>query len=54
MKIKFGIITKDDLYLGLDATFMLDFDGNIDEAAVKNALRGISEEAKYLKFLGNY
>ncbi|MBE7038787.1 MAG: hypothetical protein E7404_07800 [Ruminococcaceae bacterium] len=28
-KIKFGIISKDDLYLGLDATFMLDFDGNI-------------------------
>lgn len=34
--------------------FYVDFDGNIDEAAVKNALRGISEEAKYLKFLGNY
>ena len=34
--------------------FYVDFDGNIDDAAVKNAMRGIEEEARYLKFLGNY
>ena len=34
--------------------FYVDFDGNIDDAAVKNAMRGIEEEAKRLKFLGNY
>lgn len=34
--------------------FYVDFDGNMDDVAVKNAMRGIEEESKYLKFLGNY
>jgi len=28
--------------------------GNIDDLAVKNALRGIEEEANSIKLLGNY
>lgn len=34
--------------------FFIDFEGNLDEAAVQNALRGIREEAIRLKILGNY
>lgn len=34
--------------------FFVDFDGNLDDAAVQNALRGLSEEAIRLKVLGNY
>ena len=34
--------------------FFVDFDGNLSEAAVKNALRGILQEAIYFKILGNY
>lgn len=34
--------------------FYVDFDGNMDDSAVKNAMHGIAEESKYLKFLGNY
>ncbi len=34
--------------------FFLDFDGKLGEAAVKNALRGIDEEAISFKVLGNY
>lgn len=34
--------------------FFVDFDGNLNDAAVQNALRGLSEEAIYLKILGNY
>jgi len=34
--------------------FYVDFDGNVLDKAVMNAMRGIEEEAKYLKFLGNY
>ena len=34
--------------------FFVDFDGNLEEAAVKNAVRGLREEAKNLKILGNY
>jgi len=34
--------------------FYVDFEGNIDDNAVLNAMRGIEEESKYLKFLGNY
>lgn len=34
--------------------FYMDFSGNLDDAAVKNALRGIEEEALSIKVLGNY
>ncbi len=34
--------------------FFIDFDGNLEESAVKNALRGLREEAKMLRILGNY
>lgn len=32
----------------------VDFEGNIDDPRVMNALRGIEEEAKSIKLLGNY
>ena len=32
----------------------VDFEGNLEEAAVKNAIRGLREEAQNLKILGNY
>ncbi len=34
--------------------FFVDFDGNMEDPAVKNALRGLREESKSLKILGNY
>ena len=34
--------------------FFLVFEGNLEEAAVKNAIRGLREEAQNLKILGNY
>jgi chorismate mutase/prephenate dehydratase len=34
--------------------FFVDFEGNIDDPRVINALRGIEEESKSIKLLGNY
>lgn len=34
--------------------FFIDFDGNLTDSAVKNALRGIREEARNMRILGNY
>ncbi len=34
--------------------FFVDFDGNLNDSAVKNAIRGIREEANNLRILGNY
>ena len=34
--------------------FFLDFEGNLSDSAVKNALRGIRDEARGMKILGNY
>lgn len=34
--------------------FFVDFEGNLEQPAVKNALRGLREEAQNLKILGNY
>ena len=34
--------------------FFVDFDGNLGDAAVKNAIRGLREEAMNLRILGNY
>ena len=34
--------------------FFIDFEGNLADGAVKNALRGLREEARTMKILGNY
>ena len=34
--------------------FFIDFDGNLKDAAVQNALRGLKEETLDLKIFGNY
>lgn len=34
--------------------FFVDIEGNLSDASVKNAVKGISEEAAYMKILGNY
>ena len=34
--------------------FFIDFDGNLSDSAVKNALRGLREEARNMKILANY
>ena len=34
--------------------FFVDFEGNLADGAVKNALRGLRDEARELKILGNY
>lgn len=34
--------------------FFVDFEGNLNDSAVKNAIRGIMEEAVNFKILGNY
>ena len=34
--------------------FFVDFEGNLADAAVENAILGIKEEAARLKILGNY
>ncbi len=34
--------------------FFIDFEGNLEESAVKNALRGIRQEASQVRILGNY
>ena len=34
--------------------FFIDFEGNLADSAVKNALRGLREETRQLKILGNY
>ncbi len=37
-----------------DSRFFVDFEGNLSDPAVKNALRGMYEEAKSMRLLGNY
>ena len=34
--------------------FFIDFDGNLEDSAARNALRGLREEARMLRILGNY
>lgn len=34
--------------------FFIDFDGNLADSSVKNALRGLRDEARNMKILGNY
>lgn len=34
--------------------FFIDFEGNFADGAVKNALRGLRDEARNMKILGNY
>ena len=37
-----------------DYRFFIDFDGNLEDDAVKNALFGLQEECSRMKILGNY
>ena len=34
--------------------FFIDFEGNLADSAVKNALRGLREETRSMKIIGNY
>ncbi len=34
--------------------FFIDFEGSLEDSAVRNALRGLRDETRYLKILGNY
>lgn len=34
--------------------FFIDIEGNLDDAGIRNALKGISEEAQNMRILGNY
>ena len=34
--------------------FFIDFDGNLEDSAVQNALRGLKAETESFKILGNY
>ena len=34
--------------------FFIDFDGNLEDSAVKNALRGLRDEARNMRIFGNY
>ena len=34
--------------------FFIDMEGNLDDAGIRNALRGITEEAQNMRILGNY
>ena len=34
--------------------FFVDFEGNLGDSGVKNALRGIEQEARRLRIFGNY
>ncbi|MGN0484713.1 MAG: prephenate dehydratase [Lachnospiraceae bacterium] len=37
-----------------ESRFFVDFEGNFNDSAVQNALRGLKEEARNLRILGNY
>jgi chorismate mutase/prephenate dehydratase len=34
--------------------FFIDFEGNLEDSGVRNALRGLRDETRKLKILGNY
>ena len=34
--------------------FFVDVEGNLDDAAVQNALRGVKEESAFMRVLGNF
>lgn len=38
----------------LDYRFFMDLSGNLNDSAIKNALRGLGDEARHFKILGNY
>ncbi|MDY2820481.1 MAG: chorismate mutase [Hominisplanchenecus sp.] len=50
----FGIQSRPIPERNWEYRFFIDFEGNLNDSAVKNALRGIREEATNLKILGNY
>lgn len=50
----FGIASRPIPGRNWEYRFFIDFEGNLNDSAVKNAIRGIREEAINLKILGNY
>lgn len=50
----FGIESRPIPGRNWEYRFFIDFEGNLNDSAVKNAIRGIREEATNLKILGNY
>jgi chorismate mutase/prephenate dehydratase len=38
----------------LDYRFFMDLSGNLNDSAIKNAIRGLGDEARNFKILGNY
>lgn len=50
----FGIESRPIPGRNWEYRFFIDFEGNLNDSAVKNALRGIREEAINMKILGNY
>ena len=50
----FGIQSRPIPGRNWEYRFFIDFEGNLNDSAVKNALRGIREEATNMKILGNY
>lgn len=50
----FGIASRPIPRRNWEYRFFVDFEGNLNDGAVKNAIRGIREEAINLKILGNY
>ena len=38
----------------LDYRFFMDLSGNLNDSAIKNAIRGLNDEARNFKILGNY
>lgn len=50
----FGIKSRPIPGRNWEYRFFIDFEGNLNDSAVKNAIRGIREEATNLKILGNY
>lgn len=49
-----GIESRPIAGLNWEYRFFIDFEGNLREAAVQNALRGLKEESLELKIFGNY
>ena len=47
-------ISTGDVYKRQEYRFFVDIEGNLQDAGVKNALRGIGAEAQNFKILGNY
>ena len=49
-RIESIVISRDPL----DYRFFIDLSGNLNDSAIKNAVRGLSDEARNFKIIGNY